>query len=172
MSKVGQKRQRNDRKGDGIRTRVSFQRANRLGNKHPVRTIFETETHFVLLLRSWSNELFERYTRRVIELVNYSSLVSLAVIKGSGSEMVRVWYGTVVESNWARTLIEIGCSKFLFFDCIWQKYISVFLNYQIFCHWKIFISFICLVINGIFKPVCTKKIYMYKIILKNNWIIM
>lgn len=43
-SKVDQKRQRNDRKGDGVRTRVSFQRANRLGNKHPVRTIFETET--------------------------------------------------------------------------------------------------------------------------------
>lgn len=117
-SKVDQKRQRNDRKGDDVRTRVSFQRANRLGNKHPVRTIFETETHFVLLLRSWSNELFERYTRRVIELVNYSSLVSLAVIKGSGSEMARARYGTVVESNWARTLIEIGCSKFLFFDCI------------------------------------------------------
>lgn len=93
-SKVDQKRQRNDRKGDGVRTRVSFQRANRLGNKHPVRTIFETETHFVLLLRSWSNELFERYTRRVIELVNYSSLVSLAVIKGSGSEMARARYGT------------------------------------------------------------------------------
>lgn len=108
-------------RGMGVRTRVSFQRANRLGNKHPVRTIFETETHFVLLLRSWSNELFERYTRRVIELVNYSSLVSLAVIKGSGSEMARAWYGTVVESNWAGTLIGIGCSKFFFFDCIWRK---------------------------------------------------
>ena len=37
-----------------------------------------------------ANELFERYTRHVIELVNYSNLVSLAVIKESGLENANV----------------------------------------------------------------------------------
>lgn len=98
---------------------VSLRRANEACNKHPVRTIVEAETHFVLLyaLRSWPTSSSNGIAacNRAGELFE-PRVVGSNQGKWLGKCERSVW--AVVQPNWVWASIEIDCRKSSLFFCL------------------------------------------------------